>query len=178
VLRIAHGASRVADLSAQLLQVAGKAGFDRIGELSATQPIRAALHAGAEIVFVQAIQRAAQFARSRRLGGREFARSIAHLLGEVRQVIGHLLAIVDHLVDFLGGWAGRLLAGGASGVLPGHQVPHVVGLLLLPRRQLVGRLGHRVEAAGGVLLLRAAQQVCGFAQAVCGAAGVGGAGIL
>ena len=54
----------------------------------------------------------------------------------------------------------------------------MIRLLLLPGRQLIGRLGHRVEAAGGVLLLRAAKQVGGFAQAVGGAAGIGRAGIL
>ena len=72
----------------------------------------------------------------------------------------------------------RRLAGGASGILLSHQVAHAIRLLLLPRRQLFGRLGHRVEAAGGVLLLHAAQQVGGFAQAVGGAAGIGRAGIL
>ena len=103
VLSGAHGASRVADLLTQFLQVAGEAGFGGIGELAAPQPIRAALHAGAEIVFVHAIERATQLAGSRRLRGRELARRGAHLLGEARQVVGHLLAIVDHLVDFLGG---------------------------------------------------------------------------
>ena len=110
--------------------------------------------------------------------GRELARCIAQLLGEARQVIGHLLAIVDHFVDFLGGRVIGRLAGGASGILLSHQVAHVIGLLLLPRGQLIGRLGHRVEPAGGVLLLQAAQQVGGFAQAVGGAAGIGRTGIL
>ena len=110
---------------------------------------------------------------SRRLRGREFARRGADLLGETRQVIGHLLAIVDHLVDFLGGRGALLLAGGASGILPRHQVAHMIRLLLLPGRQLFGRLGHRVEAAGCVLLLHAAEQVGGLAQAVGGTAGIG-----
>ena len=178
VLRAAQGASRVADLLTQLLQIAGEGGFGRIGEVAAAQPIRAALHAGAEIVFVHAVERAAQLGGSRRLRGRELARRVAHLLREARQVVGHLLAIVDHLVDFLGGRVVRLLAGGASGILLRHQVAHVIRLLLLLGRQLIGRLGHRVEAAGGVLLLHAAQQVGGFAQAVGGAAGIGRAGAL
>jgi len=63
------------------------------------------------------------------------------LLGEARQVVGHLLAIVDHFVDFLGGRAVRRLAGGASGILLRHQVTHAIRLLLLPGRQLIGRLG-------------------------------------
>ena len=178
MLSVAQSASRVADLLAQLLQVAGEGGFERIGEVAGTQPIRAALHASAEIVFVHAFERAPQLAGSRRLRGRELARRGAHLLGEARQVIGHLLAIVDHFVDFLGGRVVRRLAGGASGILLRHQVAHVIRLLLLPGRQLIGRLGHRVEAAGGVLLLHAAKQVGGFAQAVGGAAGIGRAGIL
>src|SRR5471030_422145 len=60
VLSTAQGASRIAHLLTQLAQVAGEAGFGRIGELAAAQPIRAALHAGAEIVFVHAIERAPQ----------------------------------------------------------------------------------------------------------------------
>ena len=178
VLRSAHGASRVAGLAAQLLQVVGEGRFHRIGKLAATQPIRAPLHAVAEIVLIHAVERGPQLAGSRRLRGREFARRGAHLLGEVRQVIAHLLAIVDHLVDFLGGRVGLRLAGGASGVLPGYQVAHAIRLLLLLCRQSIGRLGHGVETAGGILLLQTAQQVGGFAQAVGGAPGVGRAGLL
>jgi hypothetical protein len=136
------------------------------------------LHARAEIVFVQPLDRAPQPAGSRRLRGRELARRAAHLLGEASQVIGHLLAIVDHLVDFLGGRILRRRATGARGILLRHQIAHVIRLLLLLGRQLIGRLGHRVETAGGVLLLRAAQQIGGFAQAIGRAAGIGGAGIL
>jgi hypothetical protein len=177
-LSIAHGARRVADLLTQLLHVASEAGFGRIGELTATQPIRTALQAGTEIVFVHAIECTPQLAGSRGLRGSELACRVSQLLGKVRQVIGHLLAIVDHFVDFLGGGGGLLLAGGVSGILPGDQVAHAIGLLLLPGRQLLGCLGHRVEAAGGVLLLHATKQVGGFAQAVGGSAGIGGAGIL
>ena len=57
MLSTAHGASGFADLLTQLLQVAGEGGFSGIGEAAAAQPIRAALHAGAEIVFVHAIER-------------------------------------------------------------------------------------------------------------------------
>ena len=89
------------DLLTQLLQIVGEAGFGRIGEVAAAQPIRTALHAGAEIVFVHAVERAAQLAGRRRLRGRELARRGAHLLREARQVVAHLLAIVDHFVDFL-----------------------------------------------------------------------------
>jgi hypothetical protein len=39
VLRAAHGARRFANLLTQLLQVAGNAGFGRIGEVAAAQPI-------------------------------------------------------------------------------------------------------------------------------------------
>ena len=94
------------------------------------------------------------------------------------RVVAHLLAIVDHFVDFLARGILRRLAGGAGGILLRHQVAHVIGLLLLPGGQLIGGLGHGVEAAGGVLLLQAAQQVGGLAQAVGGAAGIGRAGTL
>ncbi len=72
----------------------------------------------------------------------------------------------------------RRLAGGARGILAGHQIANMIGLLLLPPSQLFGGLRHRVEAAGGILLLHSAKQVGGFAQAVGGAAGIGRAGIL
>ena len=54
----------------------------------------------------------------------------------------------------------------------------MIRLLLLAGGQLIGGLGHRVEATGGVLLLHAAKEVGGLAQAVGGAAGIGCAGIL
>ncbi len=178
MLSIAQGASRLANLLTQLLEIAREAGFDRIGELPLAQPIRAALHAGFEIVLVHAIERAPQLVGSRRLGGRELARRIADLLCQARQVVGHLLPITDHFVDFLGGRIFLRLVGGASGILLSHQFAHVIGLLLLLGRQLLRCLGHRVEASGGVLLLRAAKQVCGLAQAVGGTAGIGRAGVL
>ena len=121
VLSAAQGASRVADLLTQLLQIAGESGFHRIGEAAAAQPIRASLQAGAEIVFVHAIERAPQLAGSRRLRGREFARRVAHLLGQARQVIAHLLAIVDHFVDFLWRRILRRLIGGLCGIQLGHK---------------------------------------------------------
>jgi hypothetical protein len=55
VLGIADGAGRVADLLTQFVQVAGEGAFSRIREVAGTQPIRAALQACAQIVFVQAI---------------------------------------------------------------------------------------------------------------------------
>ncbi len=54
----------------------------------------------------------------------------------------------------------------------------MIRLLLLLLRQLIGGLGHRVETAGGVLLLHAAKSIAGLAEAVGGAARFGGAGIL
>ena len=69
----------------------------------------------------------------------------------------HLLAIVHHLVDFARGRIVRLFAGGARRILLRHQIADAIGLLLLLSRQLIGGLRHRVEASGGVLLLRAAQ---------------------
>jgi hypothetical protein len=88
------------------------------------------------------------------------------------------LAIVDHFVDFLGGGVVLRLAGGASGILLSHQVAHVIRLLLLLGGQLIGCFGHRVEATRGVLLLHAAKQIGGLAQAVGGAARICCAGIL
>src|SRR5579863_1689182 len=94
------------------------------------------------------------------------------------QIVRHLLAIVDHFVDFLRSDVLRLLAGGSGGFLFGDQIAHVIRLLLLAGRQLIGRLGHRVEATGGVLLLHASKKIGGLAEAVGRAAGIGRAGVL
>jgi hypothetical protein len=142
VLSATHGARGVGELLTQLLQIAGEGGFSRVGEVAAAQPIRTALHAGAEVAFVHAINRAAQLSGSRRLGRRELARTSTNLLGEARQVVGHLLAIIDHFVDILGGQRLRLLARCASGRLLRYQVAHAICLLFLPGRQLFGRLSH------------------------------------
>jgi hypothetical protein len=136
------------------------------------------LQASVEFVFVQALQCASQFAGSRRLRGRELARGAAHVLGQMPELIAHLLAIVDHFVNFLGGRIGHLLAAGASGILLSHQIAHFVGLLLLLSSHLLGRLRHLIEAAGGVLLLRSAEQASGLAKAIRRAPGIGRAGIL
>src|SRR5580658_1071805 len=178
VLCAAQGARRLADLLPQLLQVAGKGGFERIGEAAAAQPIRAALHARAEIVFVHAIEGAAQPVGSCGLRRRELARRAAHLLRKTPQVVGQLLAIGDHFVDFLRGGVCHLPAGRSRGILLRQQVAHVIRLLFLLGGQLIGRFSHGVQAAGGVLLLHAAEQIGGLAQAVGGAAGVGRTGIL
>src|ERR1700680_3588219 len=146
MLGIAQSASSVADLLTQLSQVAGETGFERIGEVAATQPIRTALQSSAEIVFVHAIDRATQLGRSGWLCRCELTRRRTHLLSEMRQVVGHLLAIVYHFVDFLGRWIVRRLAGGASGSDLSDQVAHMIRLLLLPIRQLIRGLGHRTEA--------------------------------
>jgi hypothetical protein len=178
VLRTAEGAGSILDLLTQFLQVGCEAGFDRIGEVAASQPIRAALQAGAEIVFVRAIESASQLRGSPRLCGRKLARCSAHLLGKVRQVIAHLLAIVDHLVDFLGGRISRRFAGSARGALLRDQVAHVIRLLFLSGGQLIGRLRHGVQASGCVLLLHAPKQASCLAQAVGRTARIGCAGIL
>jgi hypothetical protein len=134
VLTAAQGPTGVADLPPQFLQVARKSGLSLIGEAAGTQLIRTALQARTEIVFVHAIERTAQFPGSPRLRRRQFTGSLAHLLGQARQIVAHLLAIVDHFVDFLGGRVFLLLSRGASGVLLSHQLPHAIRLLLLLRR--------------------------------------------
>ena len=90
---------------------------------------------------------------SRGLRGRQLARRAAHLLSEARQLIGGVLAIAHHLVNFLGRRTGRLPAGVVIGILARNQVAHTVGLRLLLGGELLGGLGQGVEAAGGVLLL-------------------------
>jgi len=177
VLRVAHRAGRLPNLLPELLQVIGNGGFRRVREFGAPQLVRAALQAGAEIAFIGPIERAAQLAGSSWLCWREFARGGANLLRQAGKIVGHLLAAVDQLVDFLARGRRRLLAGGAGGVLAGDQPAYVVGLLFLLGGQLLGRLRHGVQPAGCVLLLGAAQQIGGFAEALGGAACIGGAGI-
>jgi hypothetical protein len=178
-LGASQGACCVVHILAQLLQVAGQTRLKRIGKLAAAEDIRALLDPRPQIVLVHAFERAAQLAGSRRLRGSELTRRIAQPLGKVRQIIAHLLAIIHHFVDFLLGrpfW--RLLAGSARRAQLGDQITHVVGLLLLPSGELVGRLGHRFETPGGILLLRTAESIGRLTQAVCGAARIGRTGIL
>jgi hypothetical protein len=177
-LSVAKCASRVAHLLAQLLQIIGERSFGRIGELPTAQPVRTALHAGSKIVFVHATECAPQLGRRPRLRGRKLARCVADSLRKTRQIIRHLLAIVDHFVDVLSGRIVRLPACGGSGFLLRNQVAHVIRLLLLTSRQLLGRLSHRVETAGRILLLETAKQIGGLTQSVGRTPGIGRAGIL
>lgn len=177
-LRGSKRARGILDLLPELLQIARQRSFERIGEIAAAQPIGAALQARAEIVLVEPLKRVAQLARSRRLGRRELADRRAHLLREMRKIVSHLLAVVDHFVDFLSRWILRLLAPGACGVHLRDDVAHVIGLLLLARGELVGRLRHGTETPGGILLLAPGEEVGRLAQAIGGAARIGGAGVL
>jgi len=174
----AHGSGGFADLLAEFLQIVGERGFGLIGKATAAELIRTALKTRSEIGFIRALKSAAQFGGSTGLGGREFARRIADLLGQPRKIVAHLLAIIDHLVDFLRGRDLRLLARSACRVLLRHDVAHLIRLLLLPCRELLGGLRHGADASAGILLLHASEQVCGLAQAVGRATGVGGTRIL
>lgn len=172
-LRSAQSAGSIADLLTQSLQIVRQRSFDRIGKLAGAQPIGTALQTAAKIVLVHAVEGAAQFTGCARLRRRQLPGRVAHLLGEAREIVGNLLAIVDHLVKLRGGYLRRLFAGIPRGAELRHQIAHMVRLLFLPVGELIGRLGHRVEVTRGVLLLRAAEQVGSFAQTVGGAAGVG-----
>lgn len=95
---------------------------------------------------------------------RKLARLRPHLLFQARQFVGYLLAILNHLVEFLRGRILRLLACRASCVELRHQIAYFVGLLLLLSRHLLGVFRHRIETTGGVLLLRSAQESGRFPQ--------------
>jgi len=84
-------------------------------------------------------------------------------LGEARQIVGSLLAIVHHLVDFLRSRIDQRLTGCATGILLRHQFSNTIRLLLLASGQLLRGLSHRIYAAGGVLLLQATEQIRGLA---------------
>jgi hypothetical protein len=88
------------------------------------------------------------------------------------------LAIIDHFVYILRSGASRLAASRSGGTLLSDQVSHMIRLLLLAVRQLFGCLRHVVQAARGVLLLCASQQIGSLAQTVCGTARIGRAGGL
>jgi hypothetical protein len=117
VLRVSQSTSRFADLLAQFLQIAGNAGFHRIGKIAGTQPIAATLHAGSEVIFLQTLQCAAEPVGGRRLSRSQFACGIAKLLRKMRQIVGYLLTIVRHLVEIAGGRRLRISSGGVRGSL-------------------------------------------------------------
>lgn len=173
-----QGPCRIANLLSELLQIVGQPGFSRIGEVTAAQPVRTALHTAVEIVLIHAIERAAQLRRSARLLGSQFTRCTADLLRKPPEIVGHLLAVADHFVDFLGRRIFGLLASVPRGIQLTHEFAHTIGLLLLPRLQLIRCLRHRIQAAGGVLLLRTAEEISGFTKAISGAASIGGTGAL
>jgi hypothetical protein len=108
---------------------------------------------------------------------RKLARLRPHLLFKVRQSVGNLLPILDHLVEFLRGGILRRLARRASRVHLRHQIAYLIGLLLLLSRHLLGFFLHRVEAAGRVLLLRSTQESGRFTQTLGRAARIGSARI-
>jgi hypothetical protein len=136
------------------------------------------LQASGEIILIHAFERTPQFGGGRGLSGRQLARRTAYLLGEARQIVSHLLAILDQLVDFLGRRILLRLARRASGILLRDQIANLIGSLFLLGRQLLGGLCHRIETTRGVLLLLAAQQIGSFAQTVGRPARVGRIGPL
>lgn len=174
----AHGSGGFAYLLAEFLQIIGERGFGLVRKATAAELIGTALETRSEIGFIGALEGAAQFGGDSRLRGREFARGVSDLLGKTGKVVTHLLAIVDHFVDFLGGRDLRLLSGGAGGILLRHYVAHFIGLLLLAGGELFGGLRHGVDACAGILLLHTSQGVGGLPQAVGGASSVGRTGIL
>jgi hypothetical protein len=142
VLRAADSAGCFGHLLAQLLQIVRKRSFGRIGEIAAAQPIRTALHPHPEIALVRAINRASQLRGSCRLCGSKLTGCRSHLLGEARKIVTRLLTVIHHLVDIRRRRTYRRLAGCASGILLGDQIPHVIGLLFLFGCQLLSRFGH------------------------------------
>ena len=173
----AYCMSGVSDLLTELLQIARDGGLGRIRKIAAAQPVRTPLQARAEIVLIHAIDRAPQFRGGRWLRGSKLACRRAHLLSQPREFVSHLLAFVDDLVDLLRGRRRRLTARGAGAGLLLHQVAYVIRLLLLLVGQLFGRLRHGIQATGGILLLCAAEQIGGFAQAIGRAPGIGRTGV-
>ena len=67
----------------------------RIG--SGAQPVGRALEARLEIGLVGAFERVAQLLRGRRLSAIQLARGVAHVLLEVREIVGETLAIGGQL---------------------------------------------------------------------------------
>lgn len=141
-LRFAHRAGRIAHLLTQLVQIVRDRRLHGIGKISASQPVRTLLQPGSQIVLIHAIERRAQFRRSSRLRGSQFARSGPKLLREARKIVGHLLAVVNQLVDFLRRRALWLLTGRLRRILLRHQAAYIIRLLFLPLSQLLRRLGH------------------------------------
>jgi len=104
-------------LIADLFDVVGEGVFGGAGESAFAELIRAALHAVVEIVLIHGVERTAQFAGGAGLRGGEFTGCTTDLLRQARELIAGLLALIHHLVEFLGGRELGLLPGGALGGL-------------------------------------------------------------
>ncbi len=71
-----------------------------------------------------------------------------------------------------------VLGSATAGAALLENLAEAVGLPLLFVRELISLIGHAAEAAGILLALQSAQRAGGVAEAVSGAAGIGGALLL
>ena len=117
----------------------------------------------------------------RTLVGSEIALRVAHLLLQLREIVGQTLALIGEFLRFLVDFpADRNHVGLTETSCEGRGTGHLAKLLLLIfflLSEAIGFARHGVEAAVGVLLLRATEKILRFAETVRGAARFGAAGL-
>lgn len=156
-------------------------GVGRIRIHPLLEPIGAFLDAIFGVVRVQIAEGVTKLAGGGALVRSEIVLRIAHLLLQLGEIVGQALAFIGELLRFLGIpllTIAIVRLAETSG--EGGGAWHLAELLLLIfflLRQAIGFARHSVEAAVGVLLLRAREKILRFAETVRGAASFGAAGL-
>jgi len=162
---------RLMKLLAEPLQAGGDLCLGAVGSGvdSRAEPVGGTLDTSFEVGLVHSLERRAKFVGGCALGRIELACGVAHVLLDVRHVVGHALAILGKLLHFL---SGRLSGLSRTG-RPLFQPPDAIGLLFFLTGQAIGLSRHRPETVGGFLRLDPAEQVACFAKALGGQTRVG-----
>jgi hypothetical protein len=181
-LAIAQRLLRVAKLVAQILQAGSDLllGLRRIGIHAAAEPVGAFLDAILGVVRVEVAESVAQFAGCGALIGSEVALRIAHLLLQLGEIVGEVLALVGKLVGIIGICRRTAVVGLPETARQGGRARHLTELLRLIfffLRKAIGFVRQGIETAAGILLLRASKKILRFAETVRGATRFSAAGL-
>jgi hypothetical protein len=177
LLALAESGLSLAHLIVQAIEAFGDSGLDGAGErpCALADPIGAALEQTLQIGVFNAGKGFAQLGGSIPLRRRQRAHGLTHLVLQTREVARGFLAILDELALFLHGWTTGLGAGptgSAVGSGLAEHIGHAVSLRALFGGEAIGFASQRIELAGGLLLLFAAQQIGGFFESLGSATGV------
>jgi hypothetical protein len=97
------------------------------------------------------------------------------LLLELRDAIGQLLPVLRELLSLLPEILFAFLGLALTSTALLKHAAQAIGLPLLFVRKLIGLASHLVDAAGILLALKGTEGLRGFAEAIGGPAGIGGA---